>query len=136
MIKQGSEGVYWHRLVDEFINRYVDGAPRYYLPPLGDAAAQDYPKRDQGESHPRISLSGGLYLTHREAECMHWMLRGCTMKNIASKLHLSPRTIEYYLKRLKERWGCKSKKELLFMLQHQGFTCYEKSSVSETSFVE
>ena len=117
--------MYWHRLLEEFINRYEVGASRYYLPPLEDPASQDHPKQNNADIHPRIFLAGGLYLTQREAECMHWMLLGCTMKEIAMKLKLSPRTVEYYMKRLKERWGCKNKQELVCMLSEQGFVHYE-----------
>lgn len=126
--------MYWHRLLEEFMNRYKEGAPRYYLPPLDDPSSQDLPKQKSLDVTPRLPLPGGLYLTHREAECMHWMLQGRTMKDIAKVLKLSPRTVEYYIKRLKDRWGCKSKKELLTLLQLQGFTCYAKIQSSRSCY--
>lgn len=109
--------MYWHLLLEEFINRYAVGAPRYYLPFLDDP--EDNPTEKTPSSKPRLDLPGGLYLTHREAECIKLMLTGKTMKAIADQLSLSPRTVEYYIKRLKERWKCKNKKELLALLQRQ-----------------
>lgn len=118
--------MYWHRILEEYLNRSVEGSPKYYLPPLEDPSSQDSPKTTRIEYNERLNLPGGLHLTHREAECMHWMLRGETMKRIALRLSLSPRTVEYYMKRLKDRWKCKNKKDLILALQLQGFTHYVK----------
>src|ERR1700691_6757633 len=38
-----------------------------------------------------------IYFTQREAECVIQMLQGKTMSETGDILHLSPRTIEYYL---------------------------------------
>lgn len=60
-----------------------------------------------GEKYP------GLYLTKREAESVFWLVQGCTIAQAALHMGLSARTVEYYIKNLKAKLCCKTKKELL-----------------------
>ena len=113
--------MYWHHLLEEYINRYTEGLSKNYLPQISEIGRDS---RLNKKNHSRVDLVNGLYLTHREAECMHWIITGLTMKAVAIKLNLSPRTIEYYLKRLKARWGCKNKKALIVYAQQSGFNTY------------
>lgn len=52
-------------------------------------------------------------LTKRESECLFYTLRGKTAKEIARILKLSPRTIEDYLDKVKMKFFCASKSELI-----------------------
>ena len=54
-----------------------------------------------------------VYFTKREAECMLLLLRGKTILAVAESLHLSPRTVEYYVKNMKSKLGCRTKFELV-----------------------
>lgn len=56
---------------------------------------------------------GRVYFTQREAECMVKFLKGKTLSKVAEELQLSPRTIEFYLKNMKVKLGCRTKFELL-----------------------
>lgn len=56
---------------------------------------------------------GNVYFTRREAECMVWLLKGKTIKNVATILKLSPRTVEYYMRHMKAKTGCRTKFELI-----------------------
>ena len=49
----------------------------------------------------------------REIECIIYILRGKTSKQIAKILELSHRTIEFYVNRLKIKLHCHSKSELI-----------------------
>lgn|SRR3990167_5053091 len=60
-----------------------------------------------GDQYPNI------YLTKREAEAMFWVSQDLTISATAEKMHLSPRTVEFYVKNLKLKLGCGSKKELV-----------------------
>lgn len=62
-----------------------------------------------------------VYLTQREAECAFYLMRGFTMKEIARDLALSPRTIEFYLKRIKEKMQTHSKSEVVRRLYDSHF---------------
>lgn len=63
----------------------------------------------------------GQYLTRREAECLLLMLRGYTNGETADYLHLSSRTIEYYLKNIRNKLNCYSKIHLLRQIQKTDF---------------
>jgi DNA-binding CsgD family transcriptional regulator len=54
--------------------------------------------------------------TKRELECMQYLAAGNTAKTTAKKLNLSPRTVEVYLEKIKEKFGVKRKTEILTKL--------------------
>jgi DNA-binding CsgD family transcriptional regulator len=64
---------------------------------------------------------GTIYFTRREAECMVWMLKGKTINSIAEQLSLSPRTVEFYVKNMKAKLGCKTKYELVDLVYGSEF---------------
>jgi DNA-binding CsgD family transcriptional regulator len=59
--------------------------------------------------------TGDIRLTNREEECLFHLSLGKTFKEIGHSLGLSPRTIEYYFNRLKERSGYQSREELIIL---------------------
>lgn len=52
-------------------------------------------------------------LAPREVECIIYILRGKTSKQIARMLQLSHRTVEFYIGRLKNKLHCHTKSELI-----------------------
>lgn len=68
-----------------------------------------------GNKHP------GIYFTRREADCMVHLLKGKTVGKIATSLHLSPRTIEFYLRNMRSKLGCRSKFELMEIVSESDF---------------
>lgn len=64
---------------------------------------------------------GSVYFTQREAECMVLLLRGKTINKVAEKLGLSPRTVEFYLKNMKIKLGCRTKFELIDLIYESDF---------------
>lgn len=63
----------------------------------------------------------GAYFTKREAECMVLLLKGKTVGRIANMLKLSPRTIEYYMQNMKTKLGCRTKFELVDLVNGSDF---------------
>jgi len=57
-----------------------------------------------------------FHITQREYDCLQAMNLGNTGSDIALMLNLSPRTVETYLQRIKDRVGVRSKQELLSLL--------------------
>lgn len=49
----------------------------------------------------------------REMECLYYLIRGRTAKEIAKLLTISARTVEIHIVHLKEKLGCYSKSELV-----------------------
>lgn len=52
-------------------------------------------------------------LTQREIECLSYIAHGFTMKMIAKKLNISPRTVEQHLRNLKEKFELNTKGQLV-----------------------
>ena len=64
---------------------------------------------------------GSAYFTRREAECMVLLLKGKTISGVAKILKLSPRTVEYYIKNMKSKLGCRTKYELIDLVYASDF---------------
>lgn len=64
---------------------------------------------------------GNTYFTRREAECMVLLLKGKTINSVAGILNLSPRTVEYYIKNMKSKLGCRTKFELVDLVYASEF---------------
>ena len=56
------------------------------------------------------------HLSKRENECLSHLIMGLTCKQIGKELNLSHRTIEFYIARMKTRFSCKTKIELILTL--------------------
>lgn len=54
-----------------------------------------------------------VYLTMREADCMALMLKHYSNREIAVQLNLSVRTIEFYIKNMRQKINCYSKMHLM-----------------------
>jgi DNA-binding CsgD family transcriptional regulator len=52
-------------------------------------------------------------LTERQLECLYLLVKGNLMKQIASHLLISHRTVEHYLETIKQRMGCATKSQLI-----------------------
>jgi DNA-binding NarL/FixJ family response regulator len=68
-----------------------------------------------GEEFPNI------YLTGREADCMVLLLHYYTNEEVAEKLNLSTRTIEFYVKNMRQKLNCHSKIQLVDRIQRTEF---------------
>ena len=78
------------------------------------------PKQSRAKRVPRTlkrytfsNFSDQHYLTPQEVKCVDYALQGYTIKQIGEVLALSHRTVEFYLKRIRERLGIKTKKALI-----------------------
>lgn len=109
---------YWQAVRNEFYNRYAKEycfmytTLRYY--PEEDECRK---KEKSARKHYPFNSDGSLYLTQREADCIYYMVQGKTIKGTAEELLLSARTVEFYLKRIKEKFNIHSKKALLSYIQ-------------------
>jgi len=67
---------------------------------------------------------GSTYLSQREAECMRYIIQGKTARETADLLMLSHRTVESHIARVKEKFDCNRKSELIEMLLNSNFSDY------------
>ena len=112
--------MYWQSVINEIFNQYADDYPFHYTnvyekhrQPETESSS---PPREKPIKHV-LDPDIGLYLTGREMQCVKGFLEGKTIKAVANGLSLSPRTVEFYLKRIKDRFECRTKIELLNKLR-------------------
>jgi DNA-binding CsgD family transcriptional regulator len=84
-----------NKILDITINRYSVKVSRRQVSYVLD------------DNYSEVSLS------KRQSECMFFLLRGKTAKDIAKILNLSPRTIEDHIDQIKLKLNCTTKSELL-----------------------
>lgn len=77
------------------------------------------------KSHKKNYYLGGsfsnTYFTRREAQCMLLLLNEYTNEEIATCLNLSARTIEYYIKNMRNKTSCLSKSHLIKSIRKTNF---------------
>lgn len=78
------------------------------------------PKINQGIFRS-VENSTGWNLSPRQEECLFWLLRGKSTKEIASLLKVSKRTCEHYIEIIKEKSNTSSKSELIDTSLGKGF---------------
>ncbi|MCP8352301.1 helix-turn-helix transcriptional regulator [Candidatus Synchoanobacter obligatus] len=113
--------LYWQAIRNEFYNRYAkDYEFAYTNLRFYPADTPETSEKKQRRSYS-FSIEGNHYLTQREADCIYHMILGLTIKETAYELLLSPRTVEFYLKRIKERFQQPNKKQLLHHIANTPF---------------
>lgn len=93
-----------------FAERGFDRLVRRCRSLLGEAGVP-VPRRGRGESEVPTSLRS-LGVTSREVDVLRLVIDGCTNKEIASALFLSPKTVERHLSSLFGRMGVQNRQQL------------------------
>ncbi|MDC3181025.1 helix-turn-helix transcriptional regulator [Gammaproteobacteria bacterium] len=105
---------YWNAVKNEFVNRYAKDYPFFYTTVKYVEDEEETEKQTPIERKTYVFCEAeNLYLTQREADCIYFLSQGLTIKSTAEELILSPRTVEFYLQRIKEKFGQPNKKTLL-----------------------
>lgn len=104
-------GFRWTNILDE-TEEVVDPEHELKVAQLRRYYSQTY---EIGPAFP------GLYLTQREAECVWQLSMGKTLRQTGDALQLSPRTVEYYVRRIREKLGCKTKSDVMQLLHRIEF---------------
>lgn len=71
------------------------------------------PEQDNDHRSLAIDSLAAYNLSPRQNECLFYLSKGMSIKQIAARLQLSPRTIEHYLEAVKEKLGCYSRAQLI-----------------------
>jgi len=61
-------------------------------------------------------IGSDTYLTQREVECLYWLAKGNSSKEIARSLQISERTVEEHLLHIKAKIGCNKNSQLVYLL--------------------
>lgn len=115
----------WNDVVQEVMRRKADGKTSGLLSDNKKIITNKVKNSAIGGRNLAIyglgAKYGDLYFTRRESECMLWLLRGKTINGVALVLKLSPRTVEYYIKNMKNKLGCRTKFELIDLIYTSEF---------------
>lgn len=115
----------WNDVVQEVMRRKADGKTSGLLSDNKKIITNKVKNSAIGGRNLAIyglgAKYGDLYFTRRESECMLWLLRGKTINGVAIVLKLSPRTVEYYIKNMKNKLGCRTKFELIDLIYTSEF---------------
>lgn len=110
---------YWQQVLQEVLHKGLTDFCFLYTNLGPDRSEECDRDLDDTLKRDNVALDGafaGIYLTPREYDCLRVLREGKTIKEIARDMGLSPRTVEFYLKNLKVKFGCKSKTELLALV--------------------
>lgn len=86
-----------------------------------DAVLDDYVRHLDGDAAPTVA-SGRRNLTPRERECLQLLAEGRSTKEIASRLGLSPKTVETHRRQIMEKTGIFSLAGLIKYAIREGLT--------------
>jgi len=67
-----------------------------------------------------VNASTDMYLTKRELDCARHIIKGKTIAATAQEVGLSTRTVEFYINKMKKRFGANKKHELIGRLIELG----------------
>ena len=87
-------------------------------------------------SYQLTNQFGSKKLSPRQAECLFFLMRGKSIKTIASTLKLSTRTIEFYIDQLKCKYNCISRNQLIDLAITNGFLNVFPSSLLKSRLIE
>lgn len=112
---------YWSSVLDEVLHKHDD--EHAFLFTNQGRLGEFYEIADLESAEPLRSSKNrtyflgdrfpGIYLTKREAETMFWVIQDHTLAYAAHQMKLSSRTVEFYVKNLRLKLQCKTKKELV-----------------------
>lgn len=88
-----------------------------------------YDKNKKERSYTLDLVSQDKELSEREKECVFFLLRGLSMKQIAYHLGLSPRTVEFYIEKIKIKLNCNSKSKIIEYGLSKGYLNYIPSFI-------
>jgi len=120
--------MYWNTVVREVENRENPQFP-FMFTTVGDPTLEIV--REEEERARRAEQNSQMYyfdppyqsvhFTRREAQCMVHFLQGKTVVDTAKELRLSPRTVEYYVKNMRQKMQCKTKQDLVNTVRRTAF---------------
>lgn len=121
--------MYWDKILKEVVNKnkiaaqcnYANIEQKFGISSTLFSNSQKSIAIQKSKSYNLGPKYNSTYFTQREAECMVLLLQGKTVNRIADLLNLSPRTVEFYLKNMKTKLGCRTKFELIELVLESDF---------------
>jgi DNA-binding CsgD family transcriptional regulator len=110
--------MYWKKILKEILNKYHPDTEFLFThrpqkkktkrtAKYRKTLANRRKKYPLGKPYPKVQFS------RREMQCILLLLQGRTLRKAAQTLKLSPRTVEFYVHKMKYKLKCKTKSELI-----------------------
>lgn len=114
---------YWHTVLSEVLHKEDKNRSFLYTNagqlavPISLLASDEMHDKPLEKRDLRTYYLGAdypdVYFTKREAETAFWIVHGLTLAETAAKMYLSARTIEFYVKKMKIKLNCGTKRRLI-----------------------
>ena len=124
---------YWDKVLEEVASRDANSKSR--LTNI-DCATSAVRKRDSKDlfnlRKPKaeaLEKKQAVQFSRREADCLVQFLEGKTVNETALALGLSSRTVEFYVKNMRQKVGCRTKAELIRIVRDGDFVLLREDSV-------
>lgn len=111
---------YWELIIKEVLNKNNPEALFYYthrkqIMSESQLKAANLPWKNL-RSKKTYTLGAkypGIVFTQRESECIREAIKGKTIRKIGNALNLSPRTVEFYITKMRRKLMARNKLELV-----------------------
>jgi DNA-binding CsgD family transcriptional regulator len=107
--------------IDGTIGHTVDCTDLFLNMPSVISKIQHHNKHLFQNTYIISETSNNVILTHRQSECVFFLVRGKSGREIAEIMNLSVRTVEHYIETIKSKFNCTTKFELVDKLIEQGY---------------
>ena len=115
--KNNTHQNYWTKLIQEV----ATGSHKQQQSSTTSKITYDVQYERKGMKYTLGEPLTTVYFTQREAECVMQLLQGRTMLETGESLQLSPRTVEYYLDRIKRKLNCRKKSDIIKLVSQTDF---------------
>ena len=113
--------------VDEIKNRITTDIK---IPNISTSETKKIIKQKKLFDFKKIKITSELSLSNKEIECCYYLSKGLSIKGVANKMLLSPRTIETHLNNIKLKSNCYTT-DLLIEYIHQKNWIFDSLFTSE-----
>ncbi|MCK4869491.1 MAG: helix-turn-helix transcriptional regulator [Gammaproteobacteria bacterium] len=116
---------YWDKVLEEVASRDANSKSRLTNINCATSDNKKYESKDLfklRKPKPEISAKKSeVQFSRREADCLVQFLEGKTINETALVLGLSSRTVEFYVKNMRQKVGCCTKAELIRVVKAGDF---------------
>lgn len=88
-----------------------------------------HPQKKDMEQRTYVIKSAYNKISKQQNECIFYLVRGKTTREISERLKLSPKTVEHYIDAIKMKFKCSNKYELIVKLIELGFLHFIPDSI-------
>lgn len=117
--------MYWDKVLEEVKNRNENSKSRLTNINCAAKEKRKYVRKDLSSLRKQkadvLEKKQEVQFSRREADCLVHFLHGKTANETGLALGLSRRTVEFYVKNMRQKVGCRTKAELISIVKDGDF---------------